>query len=150
MNTHEIRYCFEHRILPRNFYEYKSDFFSLILKQTDVLYKVINDIFEEEGVKNPYTENEFGIEVMKRDEELLVIRLVFPVPEDEPLCYCSYLFVDKKLQKLKYFCIERGNGTETVFVCSWTSDGRHINYGSCSLVGREDYERCLSIYSNEK
>lgn len=114
------------------------------------MYTVIDDIFFEEGVENPYAENEFRIEVVKCDEEFMVIKIVFPEPEEEPLCYCSYLFVDKEMKNLKYFCIEKANGLEIAFVCSRTDSGQHMNYGNCSMEDKEDYERCLSIYSEER
>lgn len=146
MNVHEIMYTYEHNILPENFYEYGTDFIAVILKRKDVLYRVINEFFDEEKVDNPYKEEDFELDVMNCSEDFLAVKLTFPLPKQEPLCYCSYIFIDKELQKLNYFCIERGDNSEEAYVCSWTKDRQHINYGKCSLSDQEDYEKCLNVY----
>lgn len=150
MNLQDVLYNYEHRVLPTNFYKYKSDFIALILKRKDVLYKVLSDIFDEEGVDNPYSEEDFNLEILRADETLLVVQITFPEPMAEPLCYCSYLFVDKELENLKFFCVEKGTGIggSQKYICSWSAEGEHLNYGSYDLEANEGYLKCQSIYEN--
>ena len=58
------------------------------------------------------------------------------------------MLFDEKFEKKGYFCIERGNemGANLPFVCGWTQDETHLNYGQCGL--KEDgLLRCMEIYA---
>ena len=44
MTVYDIRYSFEHRILPSWFYKHKRQFAGLLLKDKNVLYEIIDDI----------------------------------------------------------------------------------------------------------
>ena len=147
MDRHGVRYVFEHRILPQWFYEDKEQFVGLLLHDKNVLFRVINNIFEKEEVSNPYTEDDFGVIASKVTEDVLMIKITFPAPEEEPLCYCSYLFFDHDFEKINYFCIEKGNeyGENYPFVCSWDEDG-HSNYGNCTFEEHNDFLRCADLY----
>lgn len=148
MNRHEIRYLFEHRLLPNWFFQDKDRFVGILLNDKKILYGIIDDIFKKEEVENPYKEEDFSIEAGKITEDIIMVKIVFPEPEDEPLCYCSYLFFDINFEKTEYFCIERGNehSEEYPFVCGWTSDGSHCNFGNCTFEENGDFLRCLEIY----
>lgn len=151
MNLHQIRYMFEHRLLPQWFFENKDKFVGIILQDKTVLYKMINDIFLNEELENPYTPEQFGIEAERLTEEVMMLKIIFPEPEDEPICYCSYLFFNRDFEKTGYFCIEKGNeeGQEQPFVCAWTADGTHLNYGRCSFEEHGDFLRCVEIYMEQ-
>lgn len=152
MNAYDIRYTFEHVILPQWFFEGKGRFVELLVNDDTVLYRIINDIFKNEAVENPYKEEQFKIEISKIIEEVMMIKIILPYPEDEPLCYWCYLFFNKQYDKLGFFSIEKGNNiagktNETVpFLCSWTADGAHNNYGSCSIEDNQDFIKCADIY----
>lgn len=148
MNSHQIRYMFEHKLLPHWFFENKDQFVGTILGDKAVLYRIISDIFQKEKVENPYSQEQFDMEAAKVTEDVMMMKLIFPEPEDETLCYCSYLFFDKAFEKLSYFCIERGNseGGMAPFVCSWGEDGMHSNYGNCSFEDQEDFYKCADLH----
>lgn len=152
MNTHEIRYMFEHRLLPQWFFEEKERFVGLVLQKKGILYQIIDDIFVKEKVKNPYSVEQFDMETAKITEEVMMLKLIFPAPEEEPLCYCSYLFFNKGFEKLGFFCIEKGNtfGKIQPFVCAWTQDGSHLNYGHCTFEKQNDFLRCADIYMEQE
>lgn len=156
MNAHEIRYMFEHRVLPQWFFEGKDRFVGMILNDKTVLFRIIDDMFRKEEIKNPYTEEQFKTETAKIAEETMMIKIMLPDPEDVPLCYCCYLFFDKDFEKPGFFSIEKGNniGSKTSktipFVCSWTADGSHNNYGNCSLENSQDFIKCADIYIEQE
>lgn len=112
---------------------------------------MINDIFQNEELENPYTPEQFGIEAERLTEEVMMLKIIFPEPEDEPICYCSYLFFNRDFEKTGYLCIEKGNGEgqEKPFVCAWTADGTHLNYGRCSFEEHGDFLRCVEIYMEQ-
>jgi len=150
---------FEHKLLPQWFFENKDKFVGVILQDKTVLYKMINDIFQNEGMENPYISEQFDLEAEKITEEVMMLKIIFPEPEEEPICYCSYLFFDKDFEKTSYFCIEKGNdfciekgneeGQSNPFVCEWTADGAHLNYGKCSFEEHEDFLKCVDIYMKQ-
>ncbi len=148
MDRHGIRYTFEHRALPQWFFEDKEMFIGTLLHDKNVLYRVINSMFEGEGVENPYIEDDFEVVVSKVTDDVKMLKIVFPEPEEEPLCYSSYMFFDDNFEKISYFCIEKGNtyGEDYPFVCSWTKEGEHENYGNCTFEKYDDFLRCADIH----
>lgn len=58
----------------------------------------------EEGLENPYSENEFEVKPVDITEEFLSVKIKFPLPKEEPLCFESYIFCDKEFDKIMYFC----------------------------------------------
>ena len=134
MDRHGIRYIFEHRLLPKWFFEDKMQFVGLLLHKKDILFNVISDMFEKEEVTNPYSLESFDVTAIKITDDVFMLRIGFPEPEEEPLCYCAYLFFDENFEKTSYFCIEKGNeeSREYPFVCSWTPDAMHYNHGNCN------------------
>lgn len=150
-DRHRVRYKFEHRILPQLFFEDKAQFIGIILNDKDVLFRMIDEVFNDEKVPNPYSEDDFSIDAARITESVLMLKIIFPEPEEEPLCYCSYLFFDDKFEKLGYFCIEKGNEMSDFypFVCSWTPEGKrvkHVNYGNCTFEDHNDFLRCADIF----
>ena len=148
MDRHDIRYMLEHRLLPQWFFEDKDKFVSLLLKNKGILFDVIDEIFQKETVDNPYSADQFGVEAAKLADEVFMIKIIFPEPEEEPLCYSSYLFFNLTFDKFAYFCIEKGNsaGDDYPFVCSWTKNGTHCNHGNCTFEEDNDFWRCADIY----
>ena len=148
MDRHGIRYMFEHRLLPQWFFKEKERFVAPILKDKGILFEVLDQIFRKENVDNPYSPEQFNSEAAKLTDEVLMVKITFPEPEEEPLCYCSYLFFDLAFEKIAYFCIERGNpaGDDLPFVCSWTKEGTHLNHGHCTFEEHNDFLRCADIF----
>lgn len=152
MDRHGVRYQFEHRILPQLFFEDKAQFIGIILNDKDVLFRVIDEIFSGEEVTNPYSKDDFTIEAARIAESVMMLKIIFPEPEEEPLCYCSYLFFNEKFEKLGYYCIEKGNeeGEFYPFVCSWTPEGEHVNHGNCTFEDYNDFFRCADIFMEKE
>ena len=146
--VHEIRYAFEHRLLPMFFYENQLDFIAALLQDESVLGNMINDMFKKSEVENPYNESAYRVEPFKVTEEVMCMKIICPEPEDEPLCYCSYMFFDMKFEHVAYFCIEKGNeeGSNMPFLCSWTKEYAHSNFGNCTLENNNDYIACADIF----
>ncbi len=148
MDRHGIRYMFEHRLLPKWFFEDKMKFIGLLLHEKETLFNRINNIFKIAEVDNPYSLEDFNVTAAKITDDVLMLRIGFPEPEEEPLCYCAYLFFDESFEKVSYFCIEKGNAVSDnyPFVCSWTPDGVHRNHGNCSFEDDNDFIRCVDIH----
>ena len=107
----------------------------LLINKKEILFEIISTLFNDEQILNPYSPEDYKVTMQKVTDEVRMIKMEFPKPEEEPLCYCAYMFFDDTFHKISYFCIERGNSedNEYPFVCSWTPDGAHHNYGMCAL-----------------
>ncbi len=151
MNQHGIMYTFEHRLLPHFFFTDKIQFIGSLLQDKALLFNIINEIFQNEGVENPYHQEDFDLDASKVTDDVFILKIIYPEPEEEPLCYCSYLFFDEEFEKTSYFCIEKGNSEskDYPFVCSWTADGTHRNHGKCSFDKHNDFIRCVQIHMDE-
>ena len=106
MDRHGIRYMYEHRLLPSWFFEDKAQFVGMLLHDKAILFRIIQEMFDKEGLQNPYKEEDFDIEATKITDAVLMLKIVFPVPEEEPLCYSSYMFFDSEFEKTSYFCTD--------------------------------------------
>ena len=148
MDRHSVRYLFEHRLLPKWFFEDKMELIAMLLHDKKTLPGILSRIFEKEGLENPYTEDQFNVEPAKLTDEIMMLKLTFPEPEEEPLCYCAYLFFDKDFKKPAYYSIEKGNeeSGDQVFVCSWTAKGKHVNHGTSTLEDQHDFLSCVEVY----
>ena len=102
-NLHGVRYFFEHRLLPQWFFEEKEQFVGMILHDKKVLYEVIYNIFTDKKVENPYKEEDFDVKASKITDDVIMAKIIFPEPETEPLCYCSYIFFDEAFEKMSEF-----------------------------------------------
>jgi len=145
---HEIRYQLEHVLLPKKFYYDKIDFVCSLLNDRAYLFNMIDEMFKVLNLTNPYQISDFNVQELKLGEEVMVIKLTFPEPEEEPLCYCCYLFFDTGFKNSEYYLVEMGkifDNTEP-FICSWKPDGTYNKYGTCSLENGEDYAKCKEYY----
>ena len=151
MNIHKLRYLFEHRMLPDWFFREGDRLVAALLQDETLLFRIMADLLQKEGIRNPYTQRQFVAAVIKKAGPLTVLKITFPQPENEPLCYCSYLIFDNKFEKTAYFCIEKGNtiGKELPFLCRWTEDGSHLNCGACPHEEEQELKRCLEIVEEE-
>ena len=83
----------------------------------------------------------------KISKDVLLLKLTYPEPESEPLCYGSYLLFDTAFENPAFFCLERGaRRDEMPFLCRWAQSGEHLNYGRCSAEHGEALARCLELY----
>ena len=150
---HQIRYFFEHKLLPQLFFEDKGKFVNAVLGDEGLLFRALDGIFQKEGLDNPYSSDqlEASVETIAGDISILIIR--YPDPEEEPLCYCSFLFFDAKFKNLGFYSLERGgdlSGDGIPFICSWSEEGDHINHGNCLLDEHEALLKCADIYMEKK
>ena len=144
---HDIRYFFEHQLLPRAFFEDRALLITVLVKEKDFLYKMVQEVFEKEGAECPYRPEEFRAEPLKISKDVLLLKLTYPEPESEPLCYGSYLLFDTAFENPAFFCLERGaRRDEMPFLCRWDESGNHLNYGRCSTEHGEALARCLELY----
>ena len=143
---HGARYALEHRIIPKYLYENGIGFMGAIAdKEANLLNKVLLDLLSEDGVVNPYGEDPIKVEPF-RVEDIIIARIIFPEPEEDPLCYESYAFFNSKDERAAYYCLEKGQPGEEPFLCGWSEDGIHLNFNNCSMDRDELLVNMLRLF----
>lgn len=143
---HGARYALEHRIIPQYLYEDGLSFMSVIVSKENPLSKVLIDLLREDGIENPYGETPVSVEPFQL-ENILIARIVFPEPEEEPLCYESYAFFDTENKRAAYYCLEKGGAVDDrPFLCGWSEAGNHLNFNNCSFDRKELIANMLRLF----
>lgn len=62
------------------------------------------------------------------------------------------MFFDINFEHTGFFCIEKGNeaGSGLPFICSWTKDNVHSNYGNCDFESEDPFILCADIFMEEE
>ena len=153
-----IRYGMEHLYLPEMFYRDRQRFVARFLEDDRLLSDIFRIFFsEQEGAgDNPYRPEQFRQELIQVDAETYCLGFHFPPPEYEPLCDRAWLFFDMRFERAAYFCVERGNrvgdgaaapdAPDPFFLCAWTEDHTHLNYGKQDVSDGRDLEICYALY----
>ncbi len=136
-------YILEHQMLPRFFYDDEIDLAASVYNDTSMICKMFDDICGNEGLENPFTEEDFSFKVYQcdpDDDKWLGAVIRFPKPDKSPLCYEMYLFFDRDGGNKGLFTLEydlapiRRDGklteTECAFLCAWDKQQNHTNFGS--------------------
>lgn len=151
MGIHAIRYTLEHRMLPGWFYREGQRLAELLRERPLFVYEVLCDLLQKEGLENPYQaetcETEFIPVHSQGDEDITVLKLTLPEPEEEPLCYRIYMVYNSGFTHTEYYTVEKGNGPtadDRNFFCGWSPKQAHLNYGGC--LPEEELQRALDLY----
>ena len=72
----------------------------------------------------------------------------FQPPEEETLCYCSYLFWDSYFGNAEYYCIEKAGSEDgnAAVIYGWSESWENLNCGRCALDEGQWFNRCLNLY----
>lgn len=148
MNLNESMFYFEHTLLPGWFFGEGKKFVIVALNDPGFLYRVVSDVFSNEGVANPYKKEEFMAEPAKIKEDLMMMRVIFPMPSEEPLCYCAYMFFNNDFTQTGFYTIEKEKPEKGPLpvACEWTPDGVHHKLGKVSFENMGDFKKCVDAY----
>lgn len=140
-------YEFEHRLVPRWIHTVPAFFNDLVEKgEQKTLYDACKSVFDSHNEEMPYKAEDFGGSHFKLNDKTYVIMMKMPQPEETPLCYRIYMFLDAETHETGCFTVEKGSdpftGDERLFVCSWDHEGNHQNYGNYYL---DDEPQCINL-----
>ena len=148
--THHSRYMFEHKVIPDLFYQNGLGFIAAIVEKNNILNKVFLEILSDNEIENIYGDEPIKVNLFKI-ENILVAKIVFPKPEEEPLCYEAYALFDTENDRAGYYCLEAGEDVDREhFLCGWTREGVHTNYGKCSSNQEELILNILKLFVGYK
>lgn len=146
MDITNVRYQFEHKMLPLMFYATRQDFFKSVDNNPELAYQVMKTICIGANMKIPYANNDFEFSFLKGYDRITILRLKLPEPERTPLCERIYFVTDDKWHKFCYYTIEKGFFGENR-LCGWEqSPDMHINYGTCTKD--TEVKKILEIFNS--
>ncbi len=145
-----IRYRFEHLLLPSYCSEGKGGFVSALLEDNGILFSILDDLCKRHEVDNYYPREKFIVNPIKISSDILALQLIFPNPEWVPNCFCAYYFFNMDFSLSRYFTIEYSEGEPAgvAYICEWAGD-RHLNYGVHDVTDGKDLDRCVELLEEE-
>ena len=122
ITPHDIRYYFEHRLLPSELYENTEQLIGF-LRQNGI-YALWANFTGNNGFNVVYPEDAFGMAEFPQEDGTNVMMLSLPKPEDSPLCSRVYLCWNPETGKAGYYTVELDSFFgEAWYLCSWSADG---------------------------
>jgi len=140
----EVRYYFEHNLLPRYFYEMPGDLLDVI--RTHGLYVLWESFTTENGVDPTYPPEDFVEHCYTAADGATLLQVELPEPDDNTLCYRICFVYDAASGTAGYYTSESDTFTpDACFLCHWTPEGEHVNYGAVDVLDRTaaDYGEAL-------
>lgn len=133
ITPHDIRYYFEHRLLPSELYENTEQLIGF-LRQNGI-YALWANFTGNNGFNVVYPEDAFGMAEFPQEDGTNVMMLSLPKPEDSPLCSRVYLCWNPETGKAGYYTVELDSFFgEAWYLCSWSADGNHLDYGAINAL----------------
>ena len=137
ISLRDIRYYFEHRMLPQQFYQSPETVISYL--ESNGIYSLWSGFTGENNFSVTYGEEEFSVRDIPQENGMKMLMITMPEPEETPLCCRIYLCYDPEKQAGAYFTVEYDNNfDDSYFLCAWTPEGTHMNYGYAAKLDSDD------------
>ena len=142
--TAEVRYSFEHSMLPRYFYDDPQNMLN-VFADSDI-YALWERVATDNGADVAYAPGDYAARTYSSGGATLM-QFDLPEPDATTLCYRIYLFYNPSSGKAGYYTVEYDEMMPGArFVCMWTAEREHVNYGALDALDRSaaDYEAGLA------
>lgn len=143
MTLYELRYYFEHKLLPKYYFEdtvpFLSEMFEVYGNEEDdkdnLLYNMIKELAEKNNIEFLYSKEQYKVDLCPLNEDDFMIRISLPDPEEPLLCsYIYLLFPIEDFWGKRYFSVElvERKGRRKKYCLCERGDGFRDNYGYIS------------------
>ena len=150
----EVRYAFEHNMLPQYLYDRPYDLLLGIYKQG--LYPLWEMVSSGNGVSPTYKEEDYKVHWYTAAGDTEFVQLELPAPDANTLCYRIYLVYgpgdSSEEDKIIYYTVESDDFMpNTAFLCTWSKDREHSIRGTLDVLdpGDSDFEDALKKEAEE-
>ena len=139
MTLSELRYYFEHQLMPKYFFEDTIPFLTELIGDGEdqthdigcAVYNIFEDVARKAEVIVPYSPEDFQGNLWTLNGNEYVLRIEMPEAQESPQCKAIYLLFTTDFSHLRYFTVELLEikwKRKRYVLCEWTQDG-HSNYG---------------------
>jgi hypothetical protein len=137
-----LLYFYEHKLMPRLWLT-DSEGLSFELKEKSVA--VLDDL-----LKSIQKDHKVTLEDSKQAAEPLKLSngtegwlITFPEPKMQPLSKFTAMVLDKGQARFITWEYDNFMGKATWFLCEWTADGMHLDYGSYEDGSKAAFLKCV-------
>ena len=141
----DVRYYFEHQFLPPMYFDDPERLLETL--RDPGIFDIWSWLTGQIGIDVIYQASDFSFREMDREDGIYMLIQEMPKPEETPQCSRVYFCYQKETKTARYFTVEYDNFFgDSYFLCEWTQDGNHMNYGVCNTVdpAADDYEEALA------
>ena len=129
----QARYHFEHNALPRYFYDDPVNVMDVLSRNG--VFRLWQAFADENGVAYPYTAEDCHEVLFNADDGATVLLITLPRPEANTLCFRIYMVYRPSDGTAGYYTVEYDSFLgEAAFLCGWTADHAHMNYGGAQII----------------
>ena len=140
----EVRYQFEHSMLPRYFYEVPEDMMRVM--EENGVYALWEVTALENGADPAYPEEDYVERWYEAEDGTTILQIDLPEPDANTLCWRVYMLYNLKTGDKGYYTVESDDFlTDSSFICTWAEDRTHSVLDGAPILDRNsaDYEEEL-------
>lgn len=159
MTLFEVRYYFEHKLLPKYYFEDTEPFLTEMLDAygsdgNNLLYDMISDMAKKREIDLLFDEEQYKVKIYQLEEDEFMIKISLPEPQESTLCSHIYLlFSVDDLSNKRYFTIELleiKRKRKYYCLCEWEPSGFHVNHGYLPKSGAQIEDKIIELFKNSK
>ena len=146
----EVRYQFEHSMLPRYFYEVPEDMMRVM--EENGVYALWEVTALENGADPAYPEEDYAEYWYEAEDGTTVLQIDLPEPDANTLCWRVYMLYNVKTGDKGYYTVESDEFlTDSSFICTWDEDRTHTLLSSAPIPDRDSagYEEELQAEAEQ-
>ena len=148
ITPHQVRYYFEHRLLPQLLYEDPDQLLGFL--NDNGIYTLWYNFTQNNGFDVIYAADDFDQALYQADNGTWYMQVFLPKPEDMPLCCRVYLCWNPDTDQKGYYTIEYDNYFgDAWFLCGWTEDGVHMDFGTLDAPQNPDDPEYAALMAEE-
>ncbi len=133
----QARYHFEHNALPRYFYDDPANIIAVLSDRG--IYGLWDAFARENGIAHPYAEADYRVNRHDLADGTTILQIELPRPDANTLCYRIYMVHNAANGVAGFYTVEYDNLLgEAAFLCGWSQDHTHTNYGGAATLVRGD------------
>jgi hypothetical protein len=140
----DVRYFFEHKMLPQYFYDRPESLLAGIYKQG--LYYLWELVCKENEAEPFYAEKDYITHWYTDNKTMELVQIELPEPDAATLCYRIYFVYGPDEDQNAYYTVESDEfAPDTTILGTWTKDGTHKIIGTMDVLDKKssDYEDAL-------
>ena len=144
-------YLFEHKLMPRYFFEDKAVLFRVLTDDKENVFKMFSDLLKDNDLSNPYTAEDFEVVFHVIDDKLLILQIKYPEPTETPLCYEQVMITNKEFTEMEFYCLEfHEDESHVPSICTWNVKGKDMMHGNCGCCTADEFfMKASEMYMNK-